>query len=132
MGLGLGCATAKLVLLLRCKAKPAFLPAYLGAVRPVTRLIMLGLVLLTLSGGGWLLVGYPLGPLLIVKLVLVAGIWVLGPVIDAVVEPQFKRLAPQPGQAATPAFIRIQGRYLLLEAIATGLFYVIVVLWVLR
>jgi hypothetical protein len=132
LGLGLGSATAKLALLLRSKADPAFLLGYLAATRPITRLIILGLVLLTVSGVGWLLAGYPLRPLLIAKLVLVGALWALGPVIDVVVEPQFKRLAPQSGETATPAFIQIQGRYVLLETIATGLFYVIVVLWVLR
>lgn len=61
----------------------------------------------------------------------VGAIWVLEPFIDNVVEPKFQKLAPRPGESASPAFIRIQHHYLLLEAIATGLFYVIVVMWVL-
>ena len=65
------------------------------------------------------------------KLVLVGAIWVLGPVIDNVVEPKFRQLAPGAGESASPAFIRIRQQYLLLEVIATGLFYVIVVMWVL-
>lgn len=92
---------------------------------------ILGLALLTLSGLGWLLVGYPVTPLLVVKLVLVGAIWVLGPVIDNVVEPKFLQLAPRPSEPPSPAFIRILGRYLWLETVATGLFYVIVVMWVL-
>jgi hypothetical protein len=131
LALGVGCATAKLTLLLRCKADHAFLPAYMAAARPVTRLIILGLALLTLSGVGWLLVGYQVTPLLVAKLALVGAIWVLGPIIDNVVEPKFQKLAPRSGESASPAFIRIQRRYLLLEVIATGLFYVIVVMWVL-
>jgi len=109
----------------------AFLPAYMAAARPLTRLIILGLALLTLSGVGWLLIGYQFTPLLVAKLALVGAIWVLGPIIDNVVEPTFQKLAPRSGESASPAFIRIQQRYLLLEVIATGLFYVIVVIWVL-
>jgi hypothetical protein len=131
LALGVGCATAKLTLLVRCKADHAFVPAYIAVARPITRLIILGLVLLTLSGVGWLLNGYPLTPLLAVKLVLVGAIWVLGPVIDNVVEPTFRQLAPGVGESASPAFIRIEQQYLLLEVIATGLFYVVVVMWVL-
>jgi hypothetical protein len=131
LALGVGCATAKLTLLVRCKADHAFVPAYVAVARPITRLIILGLALLTLSGVGWLLLGYPLTPLLVVKLVLVGAIWVLGPVIDNVVEPKFRQLAPGAGESASPAFIRIRQQYLLLEVIATGLFYVIVVMWVL-
>ncbi|HSG80954.1 MAG TPA: hypothetical protein VLC48_01785 [Gemmatimonadota bacterium] len=131
LALGVGCATAKLTLLVRCKADHAFVPTYIAVARPITRLIILGLALLTLSGIGWLLVGYPLTPLLLVKLVLVGSIWVLGPVIDNVVEPKFLQLAPGPGESPSPAFIRAQQYYLRLEVIATGLFYVIVALWVL-
>lgn len=131
LALGIGSATAKLTLLLRSRADHAFLPAYIATAKTLTRLIVLGLALLTLSGVGWLLVGYQFTPLLAAKLVLVAAIWVLGPIIDNVAEPPFRKLAPGPGEAASPAFLRIQQRYLLLEGIATGLFYVIVVMWVL-
>lgn len=131
LALGVGCATAKLMLLVRCRADHAFLPTYIEVARPLTRLIILGLVLLTLSGVGWLLVGYPLTPLLVVKLVLVGAIWVLGPVIDNVVEPKFRQLALTPGESTSPAFVRIQRHYLRLEVLATGLFYVIVAMWVL-
>ena len=131
LALGLGCATAKLALLLKCKVDHAFLPAYLAAARPITRLIILGLALLVVSGIGWLLLGYPFTLLLIVKIALVAAIWVLGPIIDNVIEPKFKELAPGPGESASPAFIRIQQRYVVLEVIATGLFYVIIVMWML-
>lgn len=131
LALGVGCATAKLTLLIRCKADHTFVPTYVAVARPVTRLIILGLTMLTLSGVGWLLVGYPITPLLVVKLVLVAAIWLLGPVIDNVVEPRFRQLAPAPGESASTAFLRIQRDYLVLEIVATGLFYVIVALWVL-
>jgi len=130
LALGVGAATVKLVLLLRCRSDAAFVPVFLHVTRPVTRLIILGLALLTLSGVGWLLLGYPLTPLLKLKLGMVAAIWVLGPLIDNVVEPRFKSLAPAPGEAATPAFVRARGRYLALEILATLLFYVVIVVWV--
>jgi hypothetical protein len=50
LAIGLGAATAKLVLLFRCRADAAFVPTYLAVVRPITRQIILGLVLLLLSG----------------------------------------------------------------------------------
>jgi hypothetical protein len=90
-----------------------------------------GLVLLTVSGVGWLLLGYPFTPLLVVKLVLVGAIWVLGPIIDNVAEPRFQNLAPGAGESPSAGFIRTLRQYLLLEVAATGLFYVIVVMWVL-
>ena len=132
LALAVGGATSKLALLLKCKADIAFLPTYVAATKPITRLIVLGLALLTLSGVGWMLIGYPFTPTLIVKLALVASIWVLGPIIDNVVEPRFQKLAPKPGESASSEFLRNQQRYLLLEMLATGLFYVILVFWMLR
>ena len=124
-------ATAKLALLLKCNADQAFVPVYLAVTRPLTKLIILGLALLTLSAIGWLLVGYDFSLLLIVKLVMVGTIWMLGPIIDNVVEPKFRNLAPHHGEQGSSAFLQIQKRYLVLEAIATGLFYVIIVVWML-
>jgi len=132
LSLGLGCATAKLSLLRRSRSDPAVLQAFLAVARPITRLIILGLALLTLSGVGWLLQGYPFTPRVVVKLTLVAVIWVLGPIIDNVIEPRFRQAAPGPGEEPSPEFIAIQRRYLRVEWLATGLFYVIVLLWVLK
>ena len=45
-------ATTKLVLLLKSKADPTYLPRYLASAKTITRLIVLGSVLLTLAGIG--------------------------------------------------------------------------------
>jgi len=129
--LAVGAATVKLSLLLKCRADHTFVPVYLKIARPVTRQLIVGLILLTLSGIGWLLRGYPLTPLLIVKIVFVAALWVLGPIIDNVAEPKFQQLAPASGEGASVAFRTAQRQYLALEVIATSLFYVIILLWVL-
>jgi hypothetical protein len=105
-------------------------PVFLQVTRVLTRQIVLGLALLVVSGIGWILIGYPYTPLLITKLVLVGGMFVMGPIIDNVIEPKFKELAPGPGGAPSPEFIRVRSRYLGLEVAATALFYVIVVMWV--
>jgi hypothetical protein len=131
LALGVGSATVKLTLLLKSKRDQAFLPVFVAADKPITRLIILGLVLLTLSGIGWLLIGYSFTPLLVVKLALVGVIWVIGPVIDNVVRPKFQKLAPESSESASPAFVQIQQRYVALETIATGLFYVVIVIWIL-
>ena len=130
LALGLGSATAKLTLLLRCRADHELVPVFLKVTRLLTRQIVLGLALLVVSGIGWILIGYPFTPLLITKLVLVGAMFVMGPIIDNVVEPKFKALAPATGEAPSPEFMRAQNRYLGLEVAATAMFYVIVVMWV--
>lgn len=131
LALGVGAATVKLVLLVRSRADRSLVPAFLRVVRVVTRLIVLGLVLLVVSGVGWLLLGYPWRPLLVVKLVLVAAIWVLGPLIDKVAEPAYRAYAPDAGQAPSAAFRRAERRYVALEVAATALFYVVLAVWTL-
>ena len=130
--LGVGSATVKVVLLLKSRADSSFLPVYINVVRPTTRQIVLGMILMTLSGIGWLILGYQFTALLMVKVVLVAGVWVLGPIIDNVVELKFQELAPGPGDPPSPAFLRVQKQYVALEVIATIVFYVVIVPWVRR
>ncbi len=132
LALALGSATSKLTLLLKARADHTFVPAYIAIARPITRLILAGTGLLVMSGVIWLLIGYPLSGLLVVKLVLVGMIIVLGASLDKFVEPRFQELAPAAGQSASPAFIQIQRLYVLLEVTATVLYYAVVVLWVLR
>lgn len=130
LALGVGSSTVKLTLLVKCRRDPTFVPVFLAVARPITRHIILGLILLTVSGVGWVALGYGLTPLLVAKVVLVAAIWVLGPVIDNVVEPRFRRLAPAAGASPTPAFVAIESQFIAWEVAATLLFYVIIVMWV--
>jgi hypothetical protein len=129
--LGVGAATVKLVLLFKCKSNPALVPSYLKIFKPITHIIILGLILLTLSGIGWLLYGYPFSAELIVKLIFVLAIWLIGPIIDNVIEPKFIKLASILEEPMSKEFLQIQNKYLGMEIIATLLFYVIIIMWVL-
>jgi hypothetical protein len=132
LALGMGAATAKLFLLLRCRRDTSFLKVYLEVARTITRQIIAGMILLTLSGLGFLFIGFPFTSRLTVKVVFVAALWALGPMIDNVVEPKFRTLAPEPGAAPSPEFITAQRRYVAIEVLATSLFYLIVVIWLWR
>lgn len=131
LALAVGPATVKLVLLLRSRTDLSLVPAYLRVAGPITRMILVGTLLLILSGIGWLVSGYPLTARLAVKLVLVAGVVATGATLDRVIEPKFRALAPGPGSPSAPGFTRVQAQYLALEATATLLFYAIIVYWVL-
>lgn len=131
VALGVGAATVKLVLLLKSKSDNTFIPVFLKVVRPITRLIISGMIILTLTGIGWLIMGYTFTPLLIVKIILVSFTWVLGPIIDNAVEPKFVKLAPGPAEKVSPAFVKVHRQYLAMELAATFLFYVSLVMGVL-
>ena len=62
LSLAVGSATSKLVLLARCRADVGFAPTFLDASRPITRLIVLGVIVLTVSGVAWLFLGYGFTP----------------------------------------------------------------------
>jgi hypothetical protein len=128
--LAVGAATVKLLLLLKCARDASFLGAYLQAARTITRPLIAGMILLTGSGIGWLVLGFPLTSRLGVKVVLVAVLWVLGPLIDNVFEPKFRSLAPGSAMSLSPAFLRVQRQYLTLEVVATSLFYLVIIIWV--
>jgi hypothetical protein len=53
LALGVGAATVKLTLLLRCRADLALVPVYVKVAKPITKQIVLGIILLALSGIGW-------------------------------------------------------------------------------
>lgn len=129
LALGVGAATVKLILLLKCRADAAFLKVYVQVVRTITGQIIAGMILLTLSGIGFLIAGFPFTSRLVVKVVGVAALWALGPFIDNVLEPRFRTLAPEAGAQPSPEFVRVQRQYVAIEALATSLFYLIIVVW---
>jgi len=131
LALGMGAATVKFAAVARGR-DPRAARAFLELSRPMTLPIVIGMLLLTLSGIGWLLRGYPMSLGLGLKLVLVAALWVLGPLIDKRVEPRFASAVAAAGDSTTPAFVSAHRRFLAIEGVATGLFYVIVLGWMLR
>jgi hypothetical protein len=128
LALGVGAATVKLVLLLRCRSDPARIAAFLEVSGAITRIIIVGLVLLTLSGVARMYPGFSFTPPLAAKSALVLLLWILGPCIDKVIEPAFVKFAPRTGEPVSAAFLQAQNRYWAAEVAATGLFYVITVL----
>jgi hypothetical protein len=130
--LGLGGVTVKLYLLLQSVSDFKLISSYLRVARTITRLIVLGIILLTVSGlASVLLVGArPFTALFIIKLLGVGAILIVGPLIDNVAEPKVRILAPQGDEAPSAQFRSALRLYVTLEVVATALFYLITVIWV--
>ncbi len=130
--LGVGGATVKLYLLLQSISDLSLMPSYLRVARPITRLIVLGIILLTVSGlAAVILVGArPFTALFIIKLLAVGAILIIWPLIDNVAEPKVRILAPQGAEAPSAQFRSALRLYVTLEVVATALFYLITVIWV--
>jgi hypothetical protein len=130
VSLSVGAATVKLFLLLKSRYDYSFIHSYIQVAKPVTLVILTGLILLILSGIGWLLLGYPLTNVLILKLLMVGFSIVCGSLLGKVVEPKFDKLLPSVGLEATVEFTAVQKQYITFEFAATGTFYAIIILWV--
>ena len=128
---GVGGLTVKLRLLVKCNSDLDFVPVFFEVVKPITMIIILGQVLLTITGIGWMFLGYTFTPLIIVKIVLLGLLWVLEPVIDIVFQPKVEKFVHSAGCIASLSFIRSLKHLLIAEIAATGIFYVLMFLGVL-
>lgn len=128
VALALGAALVKVALLLVLRAD-GDVALFLRVSRPITRLIVAGMILLTASGIGWIALERPFTPMLVLKVALALAIWAVGPVIDKVLEPRLRR-AVQPGPDAV-ALRRVRPQYLAVELAATALLLAVTVLGVL-
>jgi len=131
LAFGVGGASAKFALFMKSYSDKESAPVFIKFAKPISQLILLGLILLTVSGIGWAALGYPEKQMLVVKHILVAVLWVVGILINNVYEPKLHRLAPTPGQSLTSGFFQVQKQLLALEAVGTICFYTIAVLGVL-
>ncbi|MFW9965391.1 MAG: hypothetical protein ACFFCX_17595 [Candidatus Sifarchaeia archaeon] len=125
IALGVGGASIKLVLFMKSYYNKNFTPAYTVVAEPISQLIFLGMILLTVSGIGYALVGYPEGSSLLVKHVLVVLLWVVGPLISKVYGPRFITLAPKPSESPTSEFLQVRKQLLVLEVLGTVCFYAV-------
>ena len=131
LSLAAGTAFVKLLLVVRCKKDYMFYTDYFKLAPLLSKLIITGMILLTLSGIAWIIIGYSLELLLVLKIIIVAGIWIIGPIIDSRAEPKVKRLYPSPGAEPSAEFTRSQQQHLLLEIIATAMMYAALIIGVL-
>lgn len=132
ISLAVGAATVKNILMLKCYSDHAFIAVYRQVVRTLTKTIITGMVLLTLSGISWFFAGYSLDTYIIVKMALFLAVWILGPLIDNVFEPRFFNAAPAGDEPPSGEFTRARNMYMVIDFLATAIFYGIIVMWVLR
>jgi hypothetical protein len=130
LAIGVGAATVKLVILIKARQDNTIVPYYLKVAKPITQLIIFGIVLLTISGIGFIIEGYPLTTQLTIKLIFVALLWIIGPIIDNAIEPEFIKSAPAIGDQPTQEFTKVHKKYLTLEILATLIFYIVIVIWI--
>lgn len=128
--LAVGAATVKLSLVIRLNKHPEHFDQFSKEVKVITRLIITGIVLLILSGIGWVVWDHPLTTLLIIKLLLVAIVLGLGPIIDNVYEPKLVKASPLPNEVPSKDFVHLLKQYLGVEFTATFLMYAATVIGV--
>ena len=130
IALAVGAATVKLNLVMKANSNSELFSSYFQLVKPITKLLILGMILLTLSGIGFIIIGTSLSTLLIIKMILVLFMWILGPVIDNVFEPKLQKLVVAHDSTLSASFVQAQKQYLLVEVLATSVMYVITIMGV--
>jgi hypothetical protein len=128
LAFGVGGATANLALMMKSRSDKEFTPVFMKASEPIAKLTFLGLILLTLSGIGFFVLGYPEKQLLLLKHILVAVLWVSGLLMMFVYQPRLGRLAPKPGQPPTTEFFSVQKIVQALGMILLILWYAITIM----
>ncbi|MBI4913154.1 MAG: hypothetical protein HY823_10485 [Acidobacteria bacterium] len=123
LGLAVGAAATKVSLLLAARSDRSLVSFYLQVAGRITPFIVGGLMLLSLSGIGWMLLGRPFTLLLIAKLSAAALLWMVGPLIDKVVEPRFRSAFSMAGAAPSNHFLRAERSYIHMEVAATALMF---------
>ena len=122
IALAVGAATVKLNLVMKGSSNPELFSSYFQLVKPITRLLILGI--------GFFVIGTSLSTLLIIKMILVLFMWILGPVIDNVFEPRLQKLVVAHDSTMSASFVHARKQYLLIEALATGVMYIITIMGV--
>jgi len=128
LALGLGSATVKTVLVLKCEKNYEFFPVFLKVSKPITKLLITGIILLILSGTGWLILGYAISTLMVIKIILVVLVFLTGSFIDNFIEPRLAKAVPAEGEETSTTFYGIRRQHLVLEISATLAMYAITVM----
>jgi len=122
LAFGLGGVTANVVLMIKARFDKELASIMSKVSKTIGPLIFLGLVLLTLSGIGFVRLGYPLTRTLIVKLHLVAVLWVESLLISYL-SSKLGRLAPKLGKPPSLKFLSTRRKMQALVAVGVVLWY---------
>lgn len=129
LAFGVGGVTANAILMIKTRSNKEFTPIIMKAVVLIGKLVFFGLVLLTVSGIGFLYLGYPLARLT-VKLFLVGALWIEGPLVHYFTS-RLAKLVPNPSQPASPEFLSIKRKTQVIGMIGVILWYMTTALGVL-
>jgi hypothetical protein len=127
LAFGLGGVTANVMLMIKARFDKELASTIIKILKTIGTLIFLGLVLLTISGIGFMRLGYPLTRTLAVKHVLVVALWIEGPLIFYLTS-KLAKLSPKQGEPPSPKLISTRRKMQALAAVGLVLWYTTTVL----
>ena len=130
LAFGLGGVTINVVLMIKARFDKELASTIIKVSKTIGPLIFLGLVLLTISGIGFMRLGYPLTRTLAVKHILVVALWIEGPLIFYLTS-KLAKLSPTPSEPPSLKFLSTRRMMQALAAAGLILWYTITVLGVL-
>lgn len=130
LAFGVGGVTVNAVLMMKARSDKELASIMVKVEKAIGPLIFLGLGLLTLSGIGFLGLGYPLTRTLSIKLFLVAALWAEGPLIRYHTS-RLAKLALGPNESSSLEFLSTKKKVQALRAVGVILWYATTILGVL-
>jgi len=122
LAFGLGGVTINVVLTIKARFDKELASTIIKILKTIGPLIFLGLLLLTISGIGFMRLGYPLTRTLAVKHILVVALWVESPLIFYLTS-KLAKLAPKQGEPPSHKFLSTKMKMQALVAVGVFLWY---------
>jgi hypothetical protein len=130
LAVGLGGVTVNVTLMIKSRFDKELASNMAKILKTIGLLIFLGLVFLTISGIGFMRLGYPVTRTLAVKHVLVVALWIIGPLIFYFTS-KLAKLSPKPREYPSAKFLSTKRKMQALAAVALILWYTTTALGVL-
>jgi hypothetical protein len=122
LAFGLGGVTASFVLMIKSRFDRELASTIINVSKTIAPLIFLGLVLLTISGIGFMRLGYPLTRTLAIKHALVVALWIVGPIMLYLTS-KLEKLSSKPGEPPSPKFLSTRTKVQALAVVGLVLWY---------
>ena len=130
LAFGLGGVTINVALMIKARFDKELASVMSKVSKIIGPLIFLGLVLLTISGIGFMRLGYLLTRTLAVKHILIVALWIEGPLIFYFTS-KLEKLSPKLSEPPSPKFLSTRRKMQALAAVGLVLWYTITFLAVL-
>ena len=129
MAFGVGGSTLAMIISRKIDKNPEIAPIIMELIKPVSKLIRLGLILLILSGLGFMVLGskgYIYQPFFLAKMLTVSIISINAILMKFVLNPKLRKLIKKSGSKSSPELLKVKKYIKLSNIISLVAWYLVV------